>query len=159
MKKLIFLFLLYGCTNLHYNKVATDTNRSERNLTILNQVCSNTFPSKTEFIKGKDSLRIDTFLTTEIKIDSFTHDTTIFKTIREVKTIHRTDTIIKENQYVVSALNGKIYKLEIELNDLEFNNAKLEEKNTNLSHKYRKVSFVLIGLIGLIITYILIKLK
>jgi hypothetical protein len=97
MKKLIFLFLLYGCTNLHYNKVATDTNRSERNLTILNQVCSNTFPSKTEFIKGKDSLRIDTFLTTEIKIDSVTHDTTIFKTIREVKTIHRTDTIIKEN--------------------------------------------------------------
>lgn len=125
MKKLlnfIFVFYLFGCKNLAYNKVNNDIHPTQRNKDILNSVCSRTFPAPSPtYIEGKTIIKTDTFS----KIDTLTirEDSILTKYVIKTNTVTvertKTDTLRISNQYTEAALKDKIEALKDENQRLE----------------------------------------
>lgn len=157
---LLGLCFFFGCTDKAYNRVATDTNRSERNTKILAQTCEVAFPQVPTYIKGKDSIRIDTAFLSE-----FVHDTmylqgdTIIrlKTVPYyvTKTIVRTDTISTGDGFRVARLQLEISNLQTDLKARQYDNQILAGK----VHFARKITASLLGLILLALSIFFIKHK
>lgn len=144
---IIASLFLFGCKNLAYNKVATDSQPSKRNQKILLQTCSSRFPSDPpKFIKGKDSLRIDTVTNTITEIE--TVNDTVFKTVTNTVFIdrwhNRTDTVIQGNAFKETLLISQKNELQTQNTILaqKLEDANKNEKKLNRSRLWGWVAFV-----------------
>ena len=112
MKYALLLLLFISCQP--YKRVATDTNRTDKERKLLLVACESEFkPASPTFIKGKDSLRVDTFqsITTVIETKNDTVYITATKTVNIDKWHSRTDTITKEDTYKITSLQAECDKL------------------------------------------------
>jgi hypothetical protein len=159
---LFFICSLFSSCGIHrhYVKVATDPQRSDRDKTLLLQVCNSISPSKApEYIKGKDSLRVDTFTD---KIIEYRHDTAFITTTNTVYKDHwRVDTVKTENTYLVALQQDQLRDKDKTIDKLT-NQAEADKKEKGrLEDKIGLLKFRSwmgwISLAGVLALYLVIK--
>lgn len=156
MKNLILLIIILfsGCGyHRHYVKVVTDPHRSDRDKKLLLQACNDVAPSKPpEYIKGKDSIRVDTFNQVNI---TYRNDTVFIETEKTIYKDHfRVDTFKVDNPARIKQLEDVIREGN-KLNDAQANQitsfeAEVKEKDSTISKLHFRQWF---GWIVLVISF------
>lgn len=158
---LLALCFFASCKNLQYNGVNNDTNISSRNKKILLGVCDRNFPQDPpKYIRGKDSLIINTEIDTVYDIDTLLHDTTIYITNTNKYYYNRVDTVLQpENPYKLTACNDERRVLEKELDKLNNENEFLKDQIRKMRFKQWMGWIVSASIIALWILRIYLKVK
>lgn len=118
--------------------------------------CSDAFPVKEKYIKGKDSLRIDTVTEEKIvKVPVIIKGDTIYVDAKcpqskvVTNTVYRTDTLVKENTAKITALEYSKSKIDTELTITK-------DKLTEAKKSANTRLWILIGMAGAIVALIVL---
>jgi len=153
----IIILLLSSCTNQAYNKVSTDTMRSQRNAKLLLNTCQVAFPvAPPKVTEGKITIKIDTATVIikdtfySVKKDTVYISKVVTKTIEKI--IHRTDTIDRGDSYAVQNILKENNRIKADY-DLLNNRLTISKEDSN---KWRKRFFIAFALAALeLLLYIL----
>ena len=127
----------------------------------LAEICAETYPVKTEYIKGDSVTVLDTLYVGENLFDTlyYTIKDTVTRVITKTlpakiltKTIHVTDTIVKEN-------TARIEDFNIQLRNKEIENGILKADRDNWKSKAKQRFWWLLIAIGAMGAYTILKIK
>jgi len=127
----------------------------------LAEICAETYPVKTEYIKGDSVTVLDTLYVGENLFDTlyYTIKDTVTRVITKTlpakiitKTIHVTDTIVKEN-------TARIEDFNIQLRNKDIENGILKADRDNWKSKAKQRFWWLLIAIGAMGAYTILKIK
>ena len=127
----------------------------------LAEICAETYPVKTEYIKGDSVTVLDTLYVGENLFDTlyYTIKDTVTRVITKTlpakiitKTIHVTDTIVKEN-------TARIEDFNIQLRNKDIENGILKADRDNWKSKAKKRLWWFLIAVGAIGAYTILKIK
>jgi hypothetical protein len=163
---LVAIVFATSCNPLrHYQKVATDTEVTQKKKAVIAPWVSINFPVTETFIKGKDSIVVDSSYNKEIvdsleaqldlllssKTDSINVDSikkviiAACKPVTITKTVTRVDTVVKKDNAAMYSLQQQITKLEANevLQETKYNDAKEQLKKAQ-KDKRQYIMYIII---------------